>query len=160
HTWGPSMIDRVSILADGTRDALAWSRAIAKNVDSSLALARTSAEETRLGDRAASLTRRADELAAADAKLRKDGARTALERALASLAAEREGLDYGLAAASYARSVKLSAADTLPMTADVQGRPKNPADSLGTFETAADSTARRDRDDAISHVSIFLADHP
>src|SRR5262249_59727632 len=79
---------------------------------------------------------------------------------LAALDQEREGIDYGLAAASYARSVKLSAADTLPLAADVRGSRGAPADSLGAFETAADSAARRDRDDAISRVSIFLADHP
>jgi len=164
HTWGPRMIDRVGGLADSTREALAWSRAIARGVDSSLALSGTSAEETRLAALAQTLARRTDERAAADAKLKTGVARAAVERALAALGQEREGLDYGLAAAAYARSVKLSAADTLPVAAAGGAPAPAPtapgADSLGGFETAADSTAQRDRDDAIARASIFLADHP
>ena len=161
RTWGPRMIDRVGSLADGTRAALAWSRAIARNVDSSLALAGTSAEETRLASLAAALARKADERAAANARLKTGIARKAVERALAALADEREGLDYGLAAAAYARSVRLSAADTLPAAANVRAtKPGAAADSLGEAMTAADSLGARNRDDAIARASIFLADHP
>jgi outer membrane protein assembly factor BamD (BamD/ComL family) len=163
RTWGPRMIDRVGALADSTRDALAWARAIVRGTDSSLALAGTSAEESRLAALAERTERQASERAAVDAKLRVATARTAVERALAALDQEREGLDYGLAAAAYARSVKLSAADTLPMAAEVRGsKASTPpgADSLGAFETATDSVAGRDRDDAIARASIFLADHP
>src|SRR6185503_10465385 len=162
RTWGPRLIDRVGALADSTRDALAWARAIARGTDSSLALARTSVEEARLVALAERSARQADERAAADAKLRTGTARTAVERALATLDQEREGLDYGLAAAAYARSVRLSAADTLPVAAEVHDdKSATPgADSLGGSETAADFMARRDRDDAIARASIFLADHP
>ena len=168
RTWGPRMIDRVGGMADSTHGALTWSRAIARGVDSALALARTSDEEARLAARAGALARRADERAAADAALRTSTARAAVQRALAALDGEREGLDYGLAAAAYARSVRLSAADSLPV-ADVAPRPAagaagtlagTGADSLGAFETAADSAARSDRDDAIARASIFLSDHP
>src|SRR6185503_16791518 len=133
RTWGPRLIDRVGALADSTRDALAWARAIARGTDSSLALARTSVEEARLVALAERSARQADERAAADATLRTGTARTAVERALATLDQEREGLDYGLAAAAYARSVRLSAADTLPVAAEVRGRKGSSpgADSLG-----------------------------
>jgi outer membrane protein assembly factor BamD (BamD/ComL family) len=161
RTWGPRLIDRVGALADSTRGALVWSRAIVRNVDSSLALSATSAEEKRLAALEVDLARRTDERATADAKLRAGVARAAVERALAALDQEREGLDYGLAAASYARSVKLSAADTLPVAAAAAAATRTPAaDSVGAVDTAADSAARHDRDEAIARASIFLADHP
>ena len=159
RTWGPRTIDRVGALADSTHAALAWSRAIARSVDSSLALAQTSAEEKRLAELKVALARHTDERAAADAKLRSSVARSAVARTLAALDQEREGLDYGLAAAAYARSVQLSAADTLPVAASAGAAAPAPgADSLA--ETPADSTAKRNRDDAIARASIFLADHP
>ena len=158
-TWGPRLIDRVGALADSTRGALLWSRAIVRDLDSSLALVQTSAEEKRLAALHVERARRTEQLAAADAKLRSGVARAAVERALAALQEEREGLDYGLAAAAYARSVGLSSADTLPVAAAAAAAAPG-ADSTGTVETAADSTARRDRDDAIARASIFLVDHP
>src|SRR5262249_53315536 len=121
----------------------------------------TSAEESRLAARSTVLAHDADVRAQADAKLRAGVARTAVEHALAALEQEREGLDYGLAASAYARSVRLSAADTLPVAAEARGKdPPTGPDTLGATETSADSVARRDRDDAIARASIFLADHP
>src|SRR5262249_37092333 len=108
---------------------------------------------------ATALARGAEQAAAADRALRSKLAGEAVERALAALAAEREGLDYGLAAATYARSVKLSAADSLPVSATVSDGRRARPDTLALF-AAADSASRHDRDEAISRVSIFLADHP
>src|SRR5439155_22731341 len=94
------------------------------------ARARTSAEEARLAPLAAALERRAAELAAADAGLRAGVAHTAVAHALELLAGEREGIDYGLAASAYARSVKLSAGDPLPVAAHVRGgEPNEPTES-------------------------------
>jgi hypothetical protein len=76
-TWGPRLIDRVGALADSTRGALLWSRAIVRDLDSSLALAQTSAEEKRLAALHVERARRTDQLAAADAKLRSGVARAA-----------------------------------------------------------------------------------
>jgi TolA-binding protein len=155
--WGPHLIDRATALGVGTREALAWSRALDHSLDSTLATVRTSAEEARLAARAEALARGTGQLADADARLRAGIARGAVTHALDALQNEREGIDYGLAAAAYARSVKLSAADTLPVAASVRAaEPGAPA----ALDASADSASRRNRDEAISRASIFLADHP
>ncbi len=159
--WGPRLIDRASLLAEGARTSLAWARALDKTVDSSLALARTSPEETRLAARTGVLARHVEQLAASDARLRTEVAREAVTAALRALDGEREGLDYGLAAAAYARSVRLAAADSLPAAAVVGGAPEGgPMGGNDPFEAASDSVSRAERDEAISRASIFLADHP
>ena len=157
NQWGPRLIDRATELGIGTHEALAWSQVLGHSIDSTVASARTSTEEARLAPLATALERRATQLAEADAQLRAGVARTAVAHALELLAGEREGIDYGLAASAYARSVKLSAADTLPVAADVHAsEPNGPAAS----DVAADSASSRNRADAISRASIFLVDHP
>jgi outer membrane protein assembly factor BamD (BamD/ComL family) len=155
-TWGPRLIDRANLLAEGTRGALAWARALEHSVDSNLALAQGSAEERRLAARVTALGQRAERLAAADAALRDTVARAAVAAALRALEDEREALDYGLAAASWARAVRLSAADTLPLAA-VVGQGGQPADP---YAAGSDSLSRHDRELAIARISVFLADHP
>jgi len=159
RTWGPRLIDRPAALVVGTREALAQAEAIARSADSTLAGSRTSAEEVRLAALATALERLAEQAAASDRALKSRLAGEAVEHALAALAEEREGIDYGLAAATYARSVKLSAADSLPVAATIADGRRARADTLALF-AAADSASRHDREEAISRVSIFLADHP
>ena len=154
--WGPRLIDRANLLADGTHAALAWSRSLAATVDSTLATVQTSREERRLAPLAEAMARRAEALTYADQVLRATLAQEAVQKHIATLQTEREALDYGLAAASYARAVKLSAADTLTVAANVtKGAAPDSA-----FEAASDSASRRDREEAISRASIFLVDHP
>ena len=152
--WGPQLIDRASLLAVGAREALQWARALERSVDSSLALVQGSESERRLARRVESLAREVERVAARDAALRDSVARDAVAASLAALEDEREALDYGLAAASWARAVRFSAADTLPLAAATATAPADP------WAAGADSTSRHDREVAISRVSVFLADHP
>jgi outer membrane protein assembly factor BamD (BamD/ComL family) len=155
--WGPRLIDRANSLATGTHEAWVWARTLSLSVDSALASVRTSPAEARLGPLADALARQARQLAGVDAGLREEIAHAAVSRALTTLQAEREGLDYGLAASSYARSVRLSAADTLPVAAVVRGA--QGADDEAR-QAASDSLSRVYRADAIARASIFLVDHP
>ena len=155
--WGPRILDRAATLADGTRATLAASRVIGDAIDSTLASYETSTEVQRLARAEQGLAAKADALATADARARHEVAAAAVQRALAALDAEREGLDYGLAAASYARAVQLSAADTMLTAARVKRAGETTSDSL---EAVADSTSAQRRSEAIARASIFLADHP
>jgi TolA-binding protein len=154
--WGPQLIDRANLLATGARDALAWARALERSVDSSLALVQGSEAERRLARRADALAAEAERVAARDAALRDSVARGAVSAALRALDDEREALDYGLAAAAWARAVRLSAADTLPLAA----APGEGVGAADPYAAGSDSASREDREVAISRVSVFLADHP
>src|SRR5262249_5243538 len=99
--WGPSLIDRAARLGADMRGPLAGARALGRSVDSTLAALTTSGAETRLAARADTLERRGRRLVQADRELRTSVAHGAVTRALAALADEREGIDYGLAAAAY-----------------------------------------------------------
>jgi tetratricopeptide (TPR) repeat protein len=107
--WRPSVIDRAAALSAEAARQLAWARAIEAAVDSSSSAALTSEALLALEARAAALGRTVDSLDAAHGALRIRIAREAVDRSLAALDQEREGLDYGLAASAYARSVRLSA---------------------------------------------------
>lgn len=155
--WGPRILDRASFLADGTRTTLTDSRRIGDAIDSTLTSYETSAEAQRLARAEQGLAARADALAIADTRARHEVAAAAVQRAIATLDQEREGLDYGLAAASYARAVQLSAADTALTAARVVRAGESTTDSL---EAAADSASAARRSEAIARSSIFLADHP
>lgn len=155
--WGPRILDRASWLADGTRTTLTDARRIGSAIDSTLASYETSAEAQRLARAEQGLAARADALAMAHERARHEVAAAAVTRAIAALDEEREGLDYGLAAASYARAVQLSAADTVLAAARVSRTATATPDSL---EAAADSASAARRSEAIARSSIFLADHP
>ena len=154
--WGPRLMDRAAELAPGARTMLASARALESAVDSSLTASRASREQSRLVARISSLERDAARLAAAATTLRNQVAEEAVRGALAALEREREALDYGLAASAWARAVRLSAADTLPVPVRAGGA----QDPESLIATAADSASGRDRDEAIARVSVFLADHP
>ena len=68
----------------------------------------------------------ADSLAAAHRALRDDVARAALGRSRRELEEGREGLDYGLAAAAYGRSVALAAADSAQDAGEASRAPPPP----------------------------------
>jgi len=156
QAWGPRFMDRASALAPSTRKQLAGARSLEHALDSSLAVSRTSRELERLAARTAGLDRETARLETAASALRADVAHDAVAEALAALEREREGLDYGLAASAWARAVRLSAADTLPVAARaIRGR-----DADDPYAQAGDSAASRDREEAIARTSVFLADHP
>jgi TolA-binding protein len=153
---GPRLMDRAGALAPGARVQLVRARALGSALDSSLASARTSPELERLAARTASLERESARRDAVASALRAEVAHEAVTAALAALELEREPLDYGLAASAWARAVRLSAADTLPVAARAIRSP----DSDDPYAPAADSVASRDRAEAIARASVFLADHP
>ncbi len=154
--WGPRLIDRVGVMAEGAHASLAWARALETNVDSNLALSHSSPEEARLAAVERELGDRAGSMAAAHAALRVEVAGEAVAAALRELESEREGLDYGLAAAAYARSVRLSVTDSVAAPVVVAGGER----AVDPFEALGDSVSLGQRDEAISRASIFLADHP
>ncbi len=159
RAWGPHLIDRAGALAPGTRDLLEGARTLDRAVDSNLSVARTSREQERLASRTVSLERIALRCAAALQAVRADVAREAVTGALAALDAEREALDYGLAASAWARAVRLSAQDSLPVTLRVAARAQASQSADDPYADATDSVSSRDRDEAIARVSVFLADH-
>jgi hypothetical protein len=110
----PGVIDRAAAL-DSRHAAYKWARWIEASVDSGIAATATSAELARLAARADALARAADALRAAHEAERAAAAREAIARATAELEAEREGIDYGLAASAYGivRLGPPGAADTL-----------------------------------------------
>ncbi len=151
--WRPGLVDRAAREAEDARRALAWARTLGVRIDSNLAASHTSDEERRLVAAIGGLERRVDTLIVAHARQRERAARAALERALAGLTAEREGLDYGLAASAYGLAVKLD-------------RPGGPADgdTVRTQQQADeafdDPESARWRAVAIEALQSFLAKHP
>jgi tetratricopeptide (TPR) repeat protein len=107
--WRPGMIERAAAQDSAAHRALAWARGLSTSIDSSIAAAGSSDSLRWLEARLATLTRRADSLGTAHQALRAAVARRAVEHALAALEGEREGIDYGLAASAYGRSVGLGA---------------------------------------------------
>jgi outer membrane protein assembly factor BamD (BamD/ComL family) len=107
EAWGPGLIDRAVAQAAEAQRQLQWARSLAAAFDSSLAAASSSDEVRRLAARVAGLERATDSLQTAHRTLRAGMARAAVEGALAGLEAEREAIDYGLAASAYGLAVRL-----------------------------------------------------
>jgi tetratricopeptide (TPR) repeat protein len=156
RAWGPRLMDRAGALAPGARELLARERAVEHTLDSSLAAAGESRELRRLVTRTDVLEREAARSASRASAARADVAHEAVAAALAALGSEREAIDYGLAASAWARAVRLSAADSLPVAARASGAraPEDP------YAAEQDSASMHGREEAISRVSVFLADHP
>ncbi len=146
ESWRPDLVGRAQALDAEARALRIWTRSLAAAMDSSRKAFATSAELAALESRAAGLARAVDSLRAGHQTLRARVARAAIERTLADLDAEREGIDYGLAASSYAQSVGLSASDSLAAAA--------PADTLD------DPHAEAWRSASIAHMTAFLERHP
>src|SRR5262249_40729051 len=89
-----------------------------------------------------------------------------VEYAIAALDAEREAVDYGLAATSYARSVHLSRAAAEPDTSDTSqvavGAParSDSAGVQGDVEELDDAETIAWREEAIGALQTFLSRHP
>src|SRR5262249_33385545 len=151
NAWRPGMIDRATAQgAEGTK-VLAWARRVAASIDSNYVIATLPDSLQRLMAYAAKLAKTADSLTTAHQALRNRIARTALERSIAKLAVEREGIDYGLAASAYGISVGFDHSDTLAAAA-------NPMDT--TITVAEDTAATRWRGIAIQSLEQFLTAHP
>ncbi|MFI5370825.1 MAG: tol-pal system YbgF family protein, partial [Candidatus Eisenbacteria bacterium] len=152
--WRPSLIGRLGTLSGAAAQALAWARSLDHQIDSSLIAAQTSDTLKALTQRERRLAARADSLDRAFVAVRERTARAAVERTLAGLEDEREAIDYGLAASSYALAVKLertpdSTSATAPAATNV-----DPGDAPDDPETS------RWRATAIARMQDFLARHP
>ncbi len=157
RAWRPGLIERVGTLGAAARSALAWTRALEVAIDSSRAAAAGSEELRLLEARAAVLAGSVDSLRTAHQALRTRIAREAVERGRLAMDGEREAIDYGLAASSYARSVSLGdAREAAPLPRSA----RRPADSLAADAERDDPETARWREDAIGALRGFLDRHP
>lgn len=163
EAWRPGLIDRAATQDSVAHQAYARARALSAAIDSSIAATRGSAELERLAARADSLGAEVARLRSAYDVLRSQGARAAITRALSALDDEREGIDYGLAAAAYGLGVRLpapGAGDSL-----VAGvRASRRAAAAGPDSTVVDELDQPDavrwRTEAVALHRAFLAAHP
>ena len=165
EAWRPVLIDREFAVSQDAVRTLQWAHNLQKSVDSSVVAAWSSPRLDSLKREVASLGPAADTLAAHDRALHEQVARRAVQRALAALDDEREGIDYGLAAAAYGLSVHLSQADTvLNAPAVVQAGASAHGDSTvaapATADESEDSTSVAMRSVAIVRLRAFLEQHP
>jgi TolA-binding protein len=173
QAWRPGLIDRATAQGLEAGRALAWARALASSIDSSVAAQRDSDSLRALLARSAGLERSRDSLRAADSAMRTALARDAVAQALLALDREREAIDYGLGISAYGLSVlvdrrppadtarveagpirvagaETAGSDTLRMAFD----PNPEASELDDPETAA-WRAR-----ALRELDAFLVRHP
>jgi outer membrane protein assembly factor BamD (BamD/ComL family) len=146
RAWRPGVLDRIARQDAEAGWSLTWAKSLAATLDSSLA---ATARATRLHAfeaRAAALDRRADSLATAGTRQRDAVARRAVRRTLAAMEGEREGIDYGLAAAAWAMAAAL----------DDDGDAARP-DSV---EAPENPEATRWRTEAVARLQAFLSRHP
>ncbi|HET9328276.1 MAG TPA: tetratricopeptide repeat protein [Candidatus Eisenbacteria bacterium] len=162
HAWRPNVIDRGITNREEAHRLLAWAvrlqPAIAKTIDSAMTSPALLALQRDAARRA--VTR--DSLQKIERALAKAVARSAVERALATLESEREGIDYGLAVAAYAASVRLAAADSSASdSARTASGATAAADSAhrGLQEEADDPESAAWRAQAIASLQTFLERH-
>lgn len=169
QAWRPGIIDRAPRLALDAGRSLAWARALETTIDSTQ-LALDSSEALRaLEARAAATDRMTDSLRTADQALRAEVAKAAIERALAALETEREGIDYGLAASAYALSVGLTLSDSTGATVSPHAGAGVPVaatahDTTGVTsvadDAAEDPALAAGRARAREALTAFLTRHP
>ena len=152
--WRPSLIGRLTTLGDAAGRALAWARGLNHELDSTLAANATSDTLKTLLRLETQLASRGDSLDRSLAAVRERTARTAVDRALAGLEDEREAIDYGLAASSYALAVRLARATDSTAVEQAAATNQDPG------ETADDPQSAAWRATAITRMQDFLARHP
>ena len=164
--WGVRFADLLAEQAEETGRQAHEARTLAASLDSSIAASRESGALVSLRVRATRLGRTADSLAVADAVLRARVAGGAVARTLAAIERERESIDYGLAASSYALALGLAPRDTVQArAAAVPGEdaslsrgPVKAASGYGDEREPAE--ALRWRTVAMPALRGFLAAHP
>jgi len=159
--WRPGLIERSDSLGLAAGRLLALSRALGAELDSCVYAAGTSPELMRLQARIAALDRSTDSMQARHDALRARVAGQAVENALAAMNDEREGIDYGLAAATYGLATHLGQPDSLEMASRVAPAAAG-ADSgaFGTADVKEDPATAAWRAQAIDRMQSFLARHP
>jgi len=144
--WRPSTLDRIARQDAEAAASLSWARRLALSLDSSLTVAGRAAHARALEARAAGLAHDADSLRGALAHARDAVARRAVQRSLAAIQPEREGIDYGLAASAWAMAASLDRAN------EVTG-----GDSSTVHET---DEAAGWRNEGIARLKAYLTNHP
>ena len=151
RSWSPRLLDRAESQAAEIGRQRQFAHVLDRSIDSSVVAARTSDELTGAQARLAAAVRTADSATSADAALRVAVAREAVERTLTAMEREREGIDYGRAAALYALAVRLGAADSAQAAATAAASPDG---ELEDPETAQWRAA------ALPALQAFLVQHP
>jgi TolA-binding protein len=167
HAWRPHVIDRAASSRLEAHRLQAWADALGPSIQGAIAAAASSESLRALDARARQIAPWCDSLDHADQALRAQVARQAVEGAIAALDSEREAIDYGLAAALYARSVHLSRATPAePDTADTSdvalATPvRHDSASAGAgAEELDDAETIGGRREAIAALQTFLGRHP
>jgi TolA-binding protein len=145
QAWRPSTLDRIARQDAEAAASLAWARRVARSLDSSLIVAERATRARTLEARASALGHDADSLRTALARGRDTVARRAIERSLAALEPEREGIEYGLAASAWAVAASLDRA------------------AEGTSDTSSireSDEAAGWRNEGIARLQAYLANHP
>jgi tetratricopeptide (TPR) repeat protein len=164
EAWRPGLIDRAAAQDSAAHAALAWARALATSIDSTIAASSTSDALRRLAARADSLAQATESLRAAHEAARARAAHDAVAAAMKTLEAEREAIDYGLAASAYGLSVRLAppGGDSLAARA-VAPPPAAARDTTlaasGPVDELDEPEAVRWRQEAIALHEAFLHDH-
>ena len=161
-TWRPGLIDRAAAEDSLATRSRAWAGKLSRSVDSSLALAWTSPRLHALDAEGLRLAGRRDSLRGAAANERDAVAAAAVTRALAALDDQREAIDYGLAASSYALSVHLGEADTAASRVRVTTGLAStaPGDSAAVADDLEDAESQKWRALAVPRIESFLKQHP
>ncbi len=159
QAWRPALIDRVGLLATGYAEARGHAARLDAALDSALADAAGSVALRDLEARFAAAGRLADSLGREHAALANRVARAAVVAARAAHEERREGLEYGLAAASYAASVGAGAPGE-----GAPGGPAGVADSVAgatrNHAASANDAAEAVGARALRRLERFLTDQP
>jgi tetratricopeptide (TPR) repeat protein len=170
QAWRPGLIDRAAAQDAAAHAALAWARALAISIDSTIASTSTSDELRRLAARADSLAEATAALRAAHEAARASAAHEAIAGALRELDVEREGIDYGLAASAYGLGVRLGppgTGDSLVATTRTRSAPRSTPGARDTVTAGVEPVdaldepdAVRWRGEAVALHQAFLERHP
>jgi tetratricopeptide (TPR) repeat protein len=168
--WRPGLVDRAAEQDRAAHAALAWARALAVSIDSTIASTSTSEALRRLVAREDSLVAATAALRAAHQAARARAAHQAIAGALKALDTEREGIDYGLAASAYGLGVRLGppgAGDSLVATTRPRPSPPPKGGARDTSAVGAEPVDEMDqpeavrwRGEAVALHRAFLERHP
>ena len=157
RAWRPGLIDGVLAQRAIAQAALAWAIRIEGSVDSSMAAARSSDRERALRAALAPLERTVHDSQRAWLATQYEVVQSSILRTREAMRSEREGLDYGLAAASYGASVGLDRSHADATNAAPTARDAATVDALdAALETPE---AIRWRETGILRMSAFLESH-
>lgn len=158
RAWKPGLIDGVLAQQAIARAALAWARRLEATLDSSRTAASSSALERALRAELPAREQDVDRTAAARLATERSVVLAAVQRTRAVLEQEREGVDYGLAAAAYGASVRLAGA---PVADAAVRRSTRDSSTVSELDAALDDPeSAMWRATGIKAMRTFLERHP